>query len=97
MNPKGKANDIIDYHNNSPFSDLNGTEYYFKAAQWAYAQGIAITAAFNGDEPRTRQYAMLYMYITAGRPEQTNQARFSGLPNQEGLRNAVYRNSGRCR
>lgn len=78
------------YTNNSPFSDLNGTEYYFKAAQWVYAQGIAITAAFNGDEPCTRQYAMLYMYITAGKPEQANQVRFSDLPNQEGLRNAVY-------
>lgn len=85
-----KINAIIEFPNNNPFTDLDGTEYYFKAAQWAFTQEIVLTDEFNGDQPCTRQYAMRYMYITAGRPEQTNYVQFSDLPNEPGLRSAIY-------
>lgn len=65
---------------NNPFSDLNGSEYYYKAALWSVTQGIGIgDKRFNGDEPCTRSNAMLYMWKTAGQPTPTTKATFSDI------------------
>lgn len=57
---------------------FTGTEYYYKAAQWAAEQGM-IEGDFNPDAPCTRAMAMTFMWKQAGSP-QANAASFTDVP-----------------
>lgn len=66
--------------NHNPFPDLNGTEYYFKAAQWAYTQGmVAGGMNFNGNEPCSRSLAVTYIWEAAGEPIPAKEASFTDI------------------
>ena len=85
-----KINELMDFPNNNPFKDLNGSEYYFKAAQWAFTQGLTSgNADFNPNEPCTRVFAVWYMHITAGKPEPSKYTNFDDKPNHPTLNAAV--------
>lgn len=60
---------LSSFANYNPYPDLNGNEYYFKAAQWAYTKGMASGGmGFGGNEPCSRSLAMSYLWELAGRP-----------------------------
>lgn len=64
----------------NPFPDLNGTEYYFKAAQWAFTKGmVAGGMNFNGNEPCSRSLAVLYLWEVEGEPVPNTQASFTDI------------------
>ncbi len=51
-----------------PYIDVSGSEYYAKAALWAYEKGMIGRTAFRGDAPCTRAQSVTYQWIAAGRP-----------------------------
>ena len=57
---------------------FTGTEYYYKAAQWASEQNM-IEGDFDPDAPCTRAMAMTFMWKQAGSP-QANAASFTDVP-----------------
>lgn len=57
---------------------FTGTEYYYKAAQWA-AERDMIEGGFDPDEPCTRAMAMTYMWKLAGSPD-ASAASFTDVP-----------------
>lgn len=64
----------------NPFPDLNGTEYYFKAAQWAYTQGmVAGFMNFDGNAPCSRSLAVTYIWEAAGEPLPAKEAGFTDI------------------
>lgn len=64
----------------NPYPDLNGTEYYFKAAQWAYTKGMTAGGMnFNGNEPCSRSLAVTYLWEEAGEPQPTKEAGFTDI------------------
>lgn len=66
--------------NDNPFPDLDGTEYYFEAAKWAFTHGLVVgSLPFNGDEPCKRSTVMSYMWKAAEEPEPTTQNTFTDL------------------
>lgn len=64
----------------NPYPDLNGTEYYFKAAQWAYTKGMTAGGMnFNGNEPCSRSLAVTYLWEEAGEPQPAKEASFTDI------------------
>lgn len=61
---------------NTSFPDLDGTEYYFKAAQWAFENGLVTSSnvPFNADTPCTRYSTIWYMWVADGSPKDTYKA-----------------------
>lgn len=86
-----RADALQAYPNHNPFTDLNGSEYYFKAAQWMYYTldlGIG-SSPFNGNEPCTRKYAVMYMWTTAGSPDVSTFPNFTDAPDGVAFRKAM--------
>lgn len=52
----------------NPFSDVKDSDYYAKAAAWAYEKGMVSSGIFGGDTPCTRSMAVTYMWKAAGSP-----------------------------
>lgn len=85
-----KINELMTFPNNNPFTDLDGSEYYFKAAQWAFTQNMTTgNADFNPDTPCTRVYAVFYMHILEGQPQPNKYTMFDDNPNNPMLNAAV--------
>lgn len=85
-----KINEVMTFPNNNPFKDLDGSEYYFKAAQWAFTNDMVPgNMDFNPNEPCSRKYAVLYMHITAGSPEVSNFPNFTDAPDGRQFRQAM--------
>lgn len=64
----------------STFTDLDGSEYYFKAALWGVSNGIGVgDKEFNGDTPCSRNSAMLYLWKAAGEPTATTKATYNDI------------------
>lgn len=64
---------------NNPFNDLNGNEYYYKAAQWAYTKGMVSDGLFNGNEPCKRSDAVLFMWIASNKPTPSTEVNFTDV------------------
>lgn len=87
---KINSDEYIHYENNNPFTDLDGSEYYFKAAQWAFTSDMVPgNMAFNPNEPCSRKFAVLYMHITAGSPEVSSFPNFTDAPDGRQFRQAM--------
>lgn len=72
--------DKLSFTDHNPFRDLDGTEYYFKAAQWAYTKGMAAGGMnFDGNEPCSRSLAVTYLWEEAGEPQPTKEAGFTDI------------------
>ena len=74
--------------NTSPFNDVAESHYSYKAALWAYENGITLSQTaggivaanqFLGNENCRRYVVMLFMWILMGRPE-TSSHSFSDVP-----------------
>ena len=71
---------------NSTFTDLDGSEYYYKAAIWGVSKGIGVgDKEFNGDTPCSRNSAMLYLWKAAGQPSATTKATFTDIQNTNNI------------
>lgn len=72
----------------NPFSDINGNEYYYKAALWFVEKrnqvGIHVQegVSFDADILCPRSLALYYMWIAAGSPTPTTAANFTDVPDR---------------
>lgn len=66
--------------NHNPFRDLDGTEYYFKAAQWAFTKGMVSGGIdFDGNKPCSRSLAVTFLWKAAGEPMPDEEAGFTDI------------------
>ena len=63
----------------NPFSDVSESNYYFRAALWAYEKGIVNGATFGAGADCTRLATVTYLWRAAGSPEPVSQASFSDI------------------
>lgn len=49
----------------NPFSDIKASDYYYKAAIWAYESGMVSTRTFGANTPCTRSEAVTYLWQLA--------------------------------
>lgn len=49
----------------NPFADIKPGDYYYKAAMWAYEQGMVSGRTFDADTPCTRSEAVTYLWQLA--------------------------------
>lgn len=52
----------------NPFSDVSTGDYYYKAALWAYENGLVSGSSFGGNSPCTRAQTVTYQWKLAGSP-----------------------------
>lgn len=52
----------------NPFADVKDTDYYYKAALWAYENGMISGTTFGGGTPCTRSSTVTYLWKLAGQP-----------------------------
>lgn len=53
----------------NPFSDVAESAYYYKAALWAYENGMVSGTTFGGGTPCTRSATVTYLWKLAGSPD----------------------------
>lgn len=53
----------------NPFTDVAESAYYYKAALWAYENGMVSGTTFGGGTPCTRSATVTYLWKLAGSPE----------------------------
>ena len=63
----------------NPFSNLTGSEYYAKAAAWAYENGMVSGPSFDGNKPCTRAMTMEYFWKQAGSPSASVSDKFTDV------------------
>lgn len=67
--------------NGNRFSDVEPSDYYYKAAQWAAEHGMTgDSTVFNGSAPCTRAAAVTYLWKAADRPGSSQGASFTDVP-----------------
>lgn len=70
----------------NPYGDISPNAYYYKAALWAYEQGIetgytfASTRRFDGNANCTRSMAVTYIWKLMGRPTANHSSNFTDVP-----------------
>ena len=52
----------------NPFVDVSQSDYYYKAALWAYEKGLVSEESFNGNKPCTRGQTVTYLWELKGSP-----------------------------
>ncbi|MCR5264394.1 MAG: S-layer homology domain-containing protein [Clostridiales bacterium] len=73
----------------SYFSDLDGSEYYYDAAQWAYEAGLVGGDSFDGSAECTRAAAVEYMWKASGKPSYSPFSLFIDVPEEASYAQAV--------
>ena len=73
----------------NPFSDVDGTDYYYKAALWAYQMGMVSGNTFYGDTACTRASTVMYLWQAAGEPEPTRASAFNDIADDANYRQAI--------
>ena len=63
----------------SPFTNLSGSEYYAKAAVWAYEKGMVAGTSFDSGTACTRAMTMEYFWKQAGSPETAVSDKFADV------------------
>ena len=53
----------------NPFTDVNPSDYYYKAAIWANEMGMVSGTVFAGDTPCTRRETVVYLWQYDGSPK----------------------------
>ena len=64
----------------NPFRDVSSNAYYYKAALWAYENGMVSGSTFNGNAPCTRAAAVTYLWKLYGSLPADNSASFTDVP-----------------
>lgn len=72
----------------SAFTDIQESDYFYKAALWAKENGLAAGTAFNGDTPCTRYAVVTYLWKLAGQPEPAGGNPFTDVP--DGVQPVVW-------
>ncbi len=62
------------------FEDVDESAYYYKAAVWAYENGMIADRWFGGDTPCTRIETVTYLWTLAGQPAADSTVAFTDLP-----------------
>lgn len=73
----------------SPFTNLNGSEYYAKAAVWAYENGMVSGTTFDASKPCTRAATMEYFWKQAGSPKTATTDKFTDVAADSSYAEAV--------
>ena len=73
----------------NPFSNLSGSEYYAKAAVWAYSMGMVSGTAFDADKVCTRAMTVEYLWKQAGSPTMAASGKFTDVPTDATYATAV--------
>lgn len=73
----------------NPFSNLTGSEYYAKAAAWAYENGMVSGTSFDGNKPCTRAMTMEYFWKQAGSPAAAVSDKFTDVSAADSYAQAV--------
>ena len=76
----------------NPFTDVDESEFYYKAILWAVEQGITkgvTETTFNPDGNCTRAQAVTFLHRYAGQPEATMENPFTDVSDQEFYYNAI--------
>ena len=60
----------------NPYSDVKNSDYFCKAALWAYEQGMAVGSSFAPNAPCTRAMAVEFMWRYDGSPSYTSELPF---------------------
>lgn len=63
----------------SPFTNLSGSEYYAKAAVWAYEEGMVSGTSFDSDKVCTRAMTMEYFWKQTGSPTTDVSVKFADV------------------
>ncbi len=63
----------------NPFSDVKETDYFCKAAIWAYENGLVEGGTFGGSTPCTRMSTVTYLYKLSGEPVPTTENKFTDV------------------
>lgn len=73
----------------NPFTNLAGSEYYAKAAVWAYSMGMVSGTAFDANKACTRAMTMEYLWKQAGSPAVAASGKFTDVPSSAAYATAV--------
>lgn len=73
----------------NPFTNLSGSEYYAKAAVWAYSMGMVSSNAFDASKACTRAMTMEYLWKQAGSPAVAASGKFTDVPSSAAYVTAV--------
>lgn len=72
------------------YVDMSSSDFYYKAALWAYEKGLQAEWMFNGNEPCTRGQTVTYLWILAGMPSGSqSSSKFTDISPLSGLKDAV--------
>ncbi|MBQ1768456.1 MAG: leucine-rich repeat protein, partial [Oscillospiraceae bacterium] len=75
---------------NNPFTDVKESAYYYKAALWAYQNGMVSSGALEPDHACIRSEAVFYMWCAEGRPEGSKGSdRFTDVPESSAYNAAI--------
>lgn len=83
-----RANGSPEPTGNSPFNDVSASDYYYKAAVWAWEKRLVPGGSFRGSEPCTRAMTVTYLWKLAGSPA-ANGNSFSDVPSAADYAQAV--------
>ena len=64
----------------NPFTDVKESDYFCKAAAWAYEKGMVDGSSFDGNKPCTRSATVTYLWILSGKPFAATKVDFSDIP-----------------
>lgn len=64
----------------NPFTDVKESDYFYKAAVWAYEKGMVDGSSFGGNNPCTRSATVTYLWILSGKPFAATKVDFSDIP-----------------
>lgn len=64
----------------NPFTNVSADQYFYKAALWAYENGMISGTEFDGSAPCTRARTMLFMWQAAGSPAVRGITSFTDVP-----------------
>ena len=63
----------------NPFQDIKSTDYFYKAALWAFEKDMVSGSSFGASTPCTRASTMEYMWKAAGSPAASYDGKFSDV------------------
>ncbi|BBI36729.1 RCC1 domain-containing protein [Cohnella abietis] len=72
----------------NPFSDVRESNYYYKAALWAYEKGLVSGSTFRANAPSTRSMTVTYLWKLAGKPD-AGTSEFADVPSSAEYAQAV--------
>lgn len=72
----------------NPFSDVKESNYYYKAALWAYENGLVSGSIFEANNPCTRSMTVDFLWKLAGSPS-ASKSSFSDIPDNANYAEAV--------